>query len=84
MDAWMLGAEASTVMALRMTKLALGGDPGGREATLMVAEKIKAAAELQASLFADGMSLTPLSGTQKALRHYRAKVAANRRRLSRG
>ena len=69
-------------MGLRTMRLARGGDAGVREATLMVSEKIEAAFELQRSLFAAGLSLTPLMGTQTALRHYERKVAANRKRLS--
>lgn len=78
MDAWSLGLEASTVVALRTARLAAGGAEAAREAELMVAEKIRAAAELQLAL----VGATPLGGTQKALRHYRGKVAANRRRLT--
>ena len=79
MDAWTLGLEASAVVALRTAKLAAGGGEAAREAELMVAEKVRAAVELQAAL----LGATPLGGTQLALRHYRGKVAANRRRLSR-
>lgn len=82
-DAWMLGAEASTVMALRMARLALGGERAGREMSLMVTEKVAAALELGAELAVQGSALTPLGGTQRTLRHYRSKVAANRRRLLR-
>ena len=83
LDAWMLGAEAATVMTLRMTRIA-AGDAGARhEAERMITEKVQAGLELQAKLIDEGLSLTPLSGTQKTLRHYRGKVAANRRRLSR-
>ena len=79
MDAWSLGLEASAVVALRTAKLAAGGEAASREAELMVAEKVRAAAELQLAL----IGATPLGGPKKALRHYRGKVAANRRRLSR-
>ena len=82
MDSWLLGAEASAVIGLRTMRLAAGGDAGAREASLMVTEKIGAALELQARLLGKGLSLTPLSGTQQVLRHYRGKVAANQRRLS--
>ena len=82
-DAWLLGAEASAVMGLRIARLAAGGEAGAREAELMVSEKVRAGLELQVELMRAGPSLTPLSGTRKALRHYQGKVAANRRRLSR-
>ena len=66
-----------------MAKLAAGGGAGVAEATLMLSEKVKAGLELQASLIGQGANLRPLSGTQLALRYYRGKVAANKRRLSR-
>ena len=83
MDAWSLGMEASTVVGLRMAKLAAGGEAASKEAELMVAEKIRAGLELQSKLLLSPFGTTPLAGTQKVLRHYEGKVAANRRRLSR-
>ena len=82
LDAWSLGAESAAVAALRMSKMAAGGSAGAREAALMVSEKVQAGLELQALLLAAGPQ-TPLGGTNKVLRHYQKKVAANRRRLSR-
>ena len=79
MAAWSRGGEASAGVALRTAKLAAGGPTAAREAKLMVAEKVRAAAELQLTL----LGATPLGGTERALRHYRGKVAANRRRLAR-
>lgn len=78
MDAWMLGLESSSVIALRMAKLAGGGEAASREAQLMVSEKIHAGIELQSML----PGTTPLGATQQALRHYRRKVGANRSRLT--
>ena len=83
LDAWSLAAEASTVIALRMVRLAAGGTASVREANLMITEKVEAGLELQASLVGKGFSLTLLAGAQTTLRHYRRKVAANRRRLAR-
>lgn len=83
LDAWRLGAEASAVIGLRTARLAAGGDAAAREAALMVSEKVGAALELQADLLAAGSASTPLAATRRALRLYRGKVAANRRRLSR-
>lgn len=82
-DAWALGAESATVAGMRVAKIAAGGSPAATEAALMISEKVQAGLELQASLVASGLALTPLAGTQTALRLYRKKVAANRRRLSR-
>ena len=83
LDTLKLGAEASAVVGLRVARMAAGGDAGLHEAGLMVTEKVGAALELQAMLVQQSMRLTPLAGTQKAIRHYRRKVAANKRRLSR-
>jgi hypothetical protein len=81
MDACSLGMDASMVIGLRMAKLAAGGASAQSEAQLMIAEKLRAAIELQGELMK--APLTPLGGTQKTLKHYRRKVAANKRRLSR-
>lgn len=78
-DAWSLGVEASAVVGLRMAKLAAGGTAASSEAELMVAEKFQSVMMVAAG----SLGLTPLGGTKQAIEHYRRKVAANRRRLSR-
>lgn len=80
-DAWALGLEASAVIGLRAAKIAAGGIGAGEEAQLMVSEKMLAALELQAAFATGRMGSTPLSGAKQALRHYRRKVRANRKRL---
>lgn len=82
-DMWMLGAEAASVMALRTARIATGGSAGAAEAELMVTEKVRAAIELQTRLMTGALGVTPLGATQGTLKHYRRKVAANNRRLSR-
>ena len=82
LDAWTLGMDASAVIGLRLAKIAIGDAAAGREAQLMVAEKVQAALEMQADLMTGRFGSTPLSGTQGLLRHYGRKVRANRRRLS--
>lgn len=77
-DAWMLGAEAATVMGLRTMKIAAGGAAGEREARRMVSEKIEAAQALQVM----ALGVTAPGAVDKTLKHYRRKVRANRRRLS--
>jgi hypothetical protein len=79
----MLGAEAASVIALRGVKFATGGDLTGREARRMVAEKVEAAQALQALALSGGLGLTAPAIVGKTLKHYRRKVRANRRRLSR-
>jgi hypothetical protein len=71
----MLGIEAQHVMWLRCLKLAEGGAAGRREAGLMVSEKVAAATTA---------TMQVLSGASagQVMRGYRAKVRANKRRLS--
>lgn len=79
----MLGAEAGTVITLRMARIAAGGAAGAAEADLMVSEKVRAAIELQTRFMTGAMGVTLLGATQGTLKHYRRKVAANNKRLSR-
>ena len=81
-DAWSLGLEASAVVALRSLKIAQGGARGAAEAELMVQEKIAAGAALGALALSGGLGATPASASARTLAHYRRKVSANRRRLS--
>jgi hypothetical protein len=82
MDAWALGLEASSVIGLRTMKLAAGGAAAQTEAELMVREKIEAGMALQARAMAGGLGITPQGAAAKTLAHYRRKVRANQRRLS--
>ncbi|MFD1612128.1 hypothetical protein ACFSCW_09980 [Sphingomonas tabacisoli] len=83
LDMWMLGAEASSVIALRTMKLAAGGAAASEEAGLMIGEKVTAAMALaqQATLGQLGTSMPGIGS--KAVAHYRRRVRANRKRLSR-
>jgi hypothetical protein len=83
-DAWRLGMEASTVVGLRMAKLAAGDAEALAEAQRMVGEKIDAAAQLQMLAMTGGLGLTPQRQASAAIAHVRKTVARNRRRLSRG
>jgi len=82
MSAWSLGVEASTVIALRTLKLAAGGAAGEAEARRMMSEKIDAGVALQTLALTGGLGSTPQAVASKTLSHYRRKVRANRRRLS--
>jgi hypothetical protein len=84
LDAWSLGLEASAVMGLRTLKIAQGGPGGQAEAERMVSEKVEAALDLQLRALTGGLGVTPASASARTLAHYRRKVRANRRRLSRG
>jgi hypothetical protein len=80
-DTWRLGFETARMMDLRTRTISAGGPAALTEATLMVAEKWHAAAELQLSLLAHSPDLSPLSASQKTVSFYRRKVARNRARL---
>jgi len=80
-NAWMLGAEACHVVALRGLKFATGGDLDGQEARRMVVEKIEAAQALQMMALTGALGVATPVVLGKTLKHYRRKVQANRRRL---
>lgn len=82
LNAFRLGAEANSVVALRMMKIAGGGAGAAKETQLMVSEKIQAAIEAQSQLAIGAMTgAAPHVGPAKAVALYRRKVRANRRRL---
>ncbi|MGZ3273001.1 MAG: hypothetical protein ACXWKY_10575 [Caulobacteraceae bacterium] len=83
MDAWRLGLEASAVIGLRTLKIAQGGAAGEAEARRMVSEKVQAAADLQVRAMTGGLGASPASASARTIAHYRRKVSANRRRLTR-
>lgn len=82
LEAWSLGLEASQVIALRTTKLAMGRDLSGRETRLMMTEKVSAAIELQTAMMTGAFSANPASATRQALNLYTRRARANRIRLS--
>ena len=76
-----LGMESAGVIGLRLAGAAAGGPNAADEAWRMWSEKFTALAELQTRFLSGSLGSTP-SGTARAtLKHYRRKVAANRRRL---
>jgi len=82
-DAWALGIEASSVIALRTLKMAAGGAAADVERREMVSEKVQAGLQLQTLALTGGLGLTPQSAAARTLVHYRRKVRANQRRLLR-
>jgi hypothetical protein len=82
-DAWTLGLEASSVIGLRTLKMAAGGEAATVEANRMVQEKVEAGLALQTKFMTGGLGLTPASAAAKTMSHYRRKVRANQRRLTR-
>ena len=83
-DSWALGLEASSVIGLRLVKIAAGGAEGEAESRRMVTEKVDAGLALQTAALTGGLGLTPLSYAAGTVSHYRRKVRANRRRLKKG
>jgi hypothetical protein len=83
-DAWRLGLEASTVIGLRTLRIAQGGEAARLETERMVSEKVEAGIALQALAMSGGLGLTPAHASARTLAHYRRKVSANRRRLTKG
>jgi hypothetical protein len=73
--------EASSVIALRVMKIASGGEA---EARRMVNEKVQAGLDLQKMAVTGSLSDTPQGAAAKTLAYYRRKVRANRRRLGGG
>ena len=71
----MLALESNRVVALRCMKLMAGGKSAGREADLMVREKIDAAVKAAQSLMAG-------ASPDAIVRRYRRRVRANAKRLS--
>jgi hypothetical protein len=82
-DALVLGMEAAAVIAQRSLILAEGGARAQAEALRMVTEKAEAASTLAFRAATGDLGRRPETVGANALRHYRKKVRANRRRLSR-
>jgi len=82
-DAWSLALESQAVIGLRTLKLAGGGAAAMAEAQLMVDEKVEAGLALQVKALTGGLGATAPDAAARTMAHYRRKVRANRRRLSR-
>lgn len=83
-DAYALGLEAAMVIAQRSLILAQGGARAQEEAVRMVAEKAEAATVLAFRAATGDLGKRPATVSANAVRHYRTKVRANRRRLAKG
>jgi hypothetical protein len=81
LDAWSLGLEASSVIGLRLMKIAAGGAAAEEETRLMFREKFEAGWAIQGKAITGELGLTPQSAATRTLAHYRGKVRSNRRRL---
>ncbi len=79
-DSYLLWADSMMVIGMRTSDM-MTGRGSSHENVRMVTEKVQANAELAAKLFWGGPT-TPEKAAHKAVRHYRKRVRANRRRLS--
>ena len=82
LDMWMLGAEASSVIALRGLKLAAGGAAASAEAERMLSEKVAAATALTQQMMLGQLGTSMPGIGAKAVASFGRKVRANRRRLT--
>ncbi|HEX7874609.1 MAG TPA: hypothetical protein VF475_16985 [Sphingobium sp.] len=81
-DSWSLTWEASTVIGLRIAKLAKMDEDARVEAQRMVTEKMEAVAALQWKAMTGGLGSSGETAARHTLAHYRKIVGRNRRRLS--
>ena len=81
LDPISFGADVASVMALRVIRIAAGGQAGRKEARLMVTEKMAALAHVQFSLASGAYGYTLQSMAQGAGDHYARAVRSNRKRL---
>jgi hypothetical protein len=82
-DAWKLGAESASVIGLRAMTITAGGAVADRESRRMIEEKFEAAQALGLLAMTGALGFTAPGVADKTIKHYRRKVRANRRRLTR-
>jgi len=80
-DSWSLTLEASTVIGLRLAKLARMDAEAMAEAHRMVAEKVEAVADLQMKAMTGQLGSDHHKVARATIAHYRKAVGRNRRRL---
>ena len=83
LDLMRLGMESSNVIALRMMKLAAGGAVATAEAERMVAEKVRAAIDVQTQAVSSALAGQGHLAATRAVSRLRRTVRANQRRLAR-
>jgi len=82
MQSTMLAIEAQQVIALRLTKMAMGGPDVQREAELMVSEKLEALTTAGHEVAKAAITGKHDLGADQVMQMYRRKVRANKRRLT--
>ncbi len=80
-DCWLLAAEASLVVPLRLVRIAQGGKRGKAEAQLMIGEKLEAHRLLIGELSRGQLGTSPPEIAGGMATHYLGRVRANRQRL---
>ncbi|WP_363347761.1 hypothetical protein [Methylocystis echinoides] len=83
-DTLVLSVAANAVIAVRLTKMAFGVVDPNREGTLMVAEKIDAAAEATLEAARSFAAGEPHHAAGRAVAIYKKRVERNLRRLTSG
>ncbi len=78
----MLAFESQQVVAMRLTKFAMGGPDVQREAELMVSEKMASLAEASKMMMLAAIGGKSDLAAEKIVKHYRKKVGANVKRLA--
>jgi hypothetical protein len=82
MQGTMLALESQQVIALRLTKIAMGDPDAQREAERMVTEKVEAMVDSSHLMFKAAMGGHADMGAENIIKRYRTTVRANRRRLA--
>lgn len=83
LDSIGLTLDATAVIGMRLGRLGAMDAFAMAEAQRMIAEKVVAAATIQAKAMTGQLGSTPAVQAQRTLTYYREKVAKNRRRLAR-
>lgn len=82
LNSWLLSCEATSVIGLRMAKLAMGGPGAAQETQRMIAEKFAEAQSLNLRAMTGGLGTSPVAVANASVRQVRRKVRSNRRRLA--
>lgn len=82
-NCWLIAAEASVVLPLRVARIARGGEKSSNEVRLMVDEKVAAQIALAEGLASGRFGKRSSDVACAVTAHYLGYVRANRRRLTR-
>ncbi len=82
-NCWLIAAEASVVLPLRVARIARGGDKSSHEVRLMIEEKVAAQITLAEALASRRFGKRKSDVACGVTAHYLGYVRANRRRLTR-